>query len=576
MPVEDAALTPYSPDLRPEPKYSKLSVTESIPFQGGQTHHRPLLKAAQRGFNPTRHTAQQVSRRIRCADSQPGVLSKVFGCSLYIYGGIVEDNIPGRQPVALPGTSTMILGTRDSAVCIATCDGRGVWITHVRRPKGTSSSLWPKIPAAMGLIDFNIMTAAQIKNVHWPSTCDWSPSSWSTFQEIWIDFDVDENYNKTAYLYFDFYNGAMSTDQCSRLIDAMDYILSESTHEIPIHVVAFMGGSYFSNGIALNVIKAAADPAQESWLNINRINDVVHYILHEFSSHGILTIAAMRGNAAAGGVALAAACDIVTAGSEIVLNPAYRAIGLYGSEYHSLSYYGRCGKANATRMLRDITPLSPLQAQRIGLVDYVFPGTGAELEDYIRTHISMLLKPGCLKRGFWKAAAKVDLSPASLARARAMELSEMSKDFWSPRSSRYHSRRFDFVRKVKPLQAPLRFAKHRRDITHTADVEETDVFDSVEQYRKSAEEALMARLRSELHDEMKVVRDVASSTPRPKTPALNLMPAPKKEHLFSCYYKPMVEALATPPETPLETPLETPQQMALMGSFFRPCDAGKC
>lgn len=37
MPVEDAALTPYSPDLRPEPKYSKLSVTESIPFQGGQT-----------------------------------------------------------------------------------------------------------------------------------------------------------------------------------------------------------------------------------------------------------------------------------------------------------------------------------------------------------------------------------------------------------------------------------------------------------------------------------------------------------------------------------------------------------
>jgi enoyl-CoA hydratase/carnithine racemase len=58
------------------------------------------------------------------------------------------------------------------------------------------------------------------------------------------------------------------------------------------------------------------------------MGDVVHYLLEEFPSLDILTIAGMRGNAAAGGVALAAACDIVIAGEHIVLNPAYRSLGL--------------------------------------------------------------------------------------------------------------------------------------------------------------------------------------------------------------------------------------------------------
>ena len=358
-----------------------------------------------------------------------------------------------------------------------------------------------------------------------------------------MDFDVDENFNKTAYLYFNFYNGAMATDQCSRLIEAMNYIISESTAENPLHAVALMGGSYSSNGIALNVIEAAADPAEESWLNINRIDDVVHYILYEFPGRGILTIAAIRGNAAAGGVALAAACDITIAGSEAVLNPAYRTIGLYGSEYYTLSYYGRCGKARAKKILRAMTPMRPLEAQRIGLIDYIFPGTGEELEDYIRSHIVMLLRPRCLKRGLWKA--KVDLSLASLARARATELIEMSKDFWSTCSIRYHDRRFDFVRKVKPVHTPLRFAKHRRLIhAHCFDFEETDDFDNLEYYRKSAEVQLKARLCDEISTSR---RSSIVTLPRLETAGLG---ARKTETMFSCYYKP-IDDLPSPPETPL-------------------------
>ena len=126
---------------------------------------------------------------------------------------------------------------------------------------------------------------------------------------------------------------------------------------------------------------------------------------------------------------------------------AYRAVGLYGSEYHTISYYGRCGRAKAKKILKSMMPMSALQAQSIGLVDYVFPGTGSVLEDYVRTHIAYVLKPGILKRGLWKT--NVDLSSAALASARANELGEMSRDFWSARSSRYHHRRFEFS---KPLE----------------------------------------------------------------------------------------------------------------------------
>lgn len=572
----------YMPSLRAKPEYARLSVTDKLPFQGGPTLHRPILKAAQRDFDLTRHTATHISRRIRSADSQPGVLSRIFGVNLYVYGGIVEQKPDSALQVIIPGTSTTIIGIRNEAVCIATCDGKGIWISHVRRPKEKDEALQPKVPAVFFLAQSDILTAVQIRGLQWLPISSWSSEKSQTLQDVWVDILLDENHKRTAYLYWEFYNGAMATEQCSRIIDAMEYILTQSTPSNPIHAVALMGGSYFCNGIALNVAEAAADPAQESWLNISRINDVVYYILHEFPSRGILTVSAIRGNSAAGGVALAAACDICMAGSELVLNPAYRAIGLYGSEYHTLSYYARCGQAIAEKILRSMQPISPIQAQRIGLVDYVFPGIGEELDDYIRSHISFLLRPGCLARGFWKA--KADISPATLARTRAMELGEMSKDFWSPRSMRYHSRRFDFVRKVKPARTPLRFAKHRRPSNFSdQDEEERDTFDDVDYFRKSAEETLLAELRRRIYGDISPMRRLSVVGPPEKEtngPTVNAKASVKADTLFACYYKPVEEPL-TPFETPfvpLEqaetfvegplTPPETPLNSRVQGIFF--------
>lgn len=446
-----------SPDLEASPSYRLLSVSTLATFQGGKTHHRPLLPAKKRDFDPSRHTAQQISRRIRCGDSQPGVLSKVFGQALYIYGGIIEEGFGIARPIAPPGS---IVAARNEAVCIATCDGRGIWITNVRRPKrSVDTALWPKVPAVMGLMELGILDAMKAQRLQWAASRDWSLSSTSTFQEVWIDFVPGAN-GKTAYLYFNFYNGAMTTKQCSQLIEAMDYILASSTPASPVKALVMMGGDYFSNGIALNVIEADASPAASGWMNINRIDDVVQYLLQEMPKRDILTIAGIRGNAAAGGVAFAAACDIVVAGANVVLNPAYRSMGLHGSEYHSLSYFGRCGHDVGTQLLREMLPMSTFQALACGLVDHVVPGQGPALDAQIRAHVTSIVDSAPTNILTWKRG--IDLSPEVLATARVTELAEMSKDFFSLRAERFHTRRFAFIRKCKSSRTPFRFAKHRR------------------------------------------------------------------------------------------------------------------
>lgn len=489
------------PNLVANAVFAQLSVTTGQLFQGGKTLHRPLLRAADRDFDPRTHTALEISRRIRCADSQPGCLSSLFGPKLYLYGGIVDS---GKQATgSAPGS---VIASRDDAVCIATCDGKGVWITHVRRLKAkTDASLWPKVPAVQGLMELsehsmgypNLQRAVSMRGRQLSSDEEWSRATRSTLQDVWIDFEpASDKEGTVAYVFFDFYNGAMSTKQCRRLLRALQYILNVA-EEKGIRAVVLMGGSYFSNGIHLNVIESAADPALESWFNINAIDDLVYSILHDFPSRGIKTIAAVRGNAAAGGVALATSCDFVLAGEDVVFNPAYRAMGLHGSEFHSLTYNARCRGENGKRILRDMMPLSASAAGHLGLVDHVLPGWGAKLESAVKAQVKALTSVLAGDDFFdasssaderprvssahhlaeWKRG--LDLSSDALARIRAEELAEMAKDFWSPRSQRYHPRRHDFVRKTKAAATPRRFALHRKS-DGLVDEEDDDRFDSVE------------------------------------------------------------------------------------------------
>ncbi|KAH7174636.1 uncharacterized protein B0J16DRAFT_348909 [Fusarium flagelliforme] len=519
--------------LQPSPSYKSLSVTQQKPFLGGPTHCRPLLRAADRNFDTKTESAKTISRKIRSSDSQPGCLTKLFGnVNLYVYGGMIE---AGRSADCKhqPGE---IIGFRDDAVCVATCDGLGIWITHIRRLKRkVDAMLWPKVPAVSGLLELGLINhSTSNDSTSLRPLTDWDKASWPTYQDLWVDLSLVAGKQRVAFVYFEFYNGAMSTSQCSRLIEALEYVASVET----IEAVVMMGGdSYFSNGIALNVIDASADPSAESWQNINRIDDVVHMLLEVLPQKNVMTIAAMRGNCAAGGVALATACDVVIASSQSVLNPAYRALGLYGSEYHSLSYPGRCGPEGARRILRDMLPISAYQAKELGLVDHVLPGSGSSLDSTIRDYVE-LLTSAPYKPGDWKS--RVDVSPSGLATARVHELSEMAKDFWSARSERYTSRRRDFVRKIKPDKTPLRFAIHRRR-DGQLDEEEADSFDDVARYEARALQKIMEERsqRKEVtlvthHGDVKSHEDrvITSEVLRETRGAQD-----GKAMLFPCYYE---------------------------------------
>ncbi len=170
----------------------------------------------------------------------------------------------------------------------------------------------------------------------------------------------------------------MSTDQCQRLRDAFLYIRKR-----PTKVIVLMGSpDFWSNGIHLNVIEAAADPAQESWRNIHAMNDLVRELITT-GSH--LVMAAMQGNAAAGGVMLALATDLVYARKGIVLNPHYKAMGkLYGSEYWTYLLPKRVGASRARELTEALLPISGRTAQQIGLIDEAFEEYAASFRHHIR------------------------------------------------------------------------------------------------------------------------------------------------------------------------------------------------
>ena len=166
----------------------------------------------------------------------------------------------------------------------------------------------------------------------------------------------------------------MSTSQCLRLREAYAHARAQQTK-----VIVLLGGDdYFSNGIHLNEIEAAEDPAEESWRNLQAIDDLVKDIATT-DSH--LVISAVAGDAAAGGVPLALAADYVLAREDIILNPYYQHMGgLYGSEYWTYLLPRRVGPATTARLTgAPFRAVGTTEAVRIGLLDAAF---GTDVEDF--------------------------------------------------------------------------------------------------------------------------------------------------------------------------------------------------
>ena len=250
-----------------------------------------------------------------------------------------------------------MIAQRNGAICRATVDG-AVWITHLKR-RDTATERYFKLPAARALAMAGVRV--DVPEIAVPIAA--GSQAKDTYREICYVEQAG-----AGYLHFEFYNGAMSTEQCHRLRDAYAYARSRGE----TRVIVLMGGSdYFSNGIHLNVIEAADDPAAESWRNLSAIDDLVRDIV-ETDTH--LVISALGGDAGAGGVPLALAADYVIAREDAVLNPYYQHMGgLYGSEYWTYLLPRRVGPATTARLTGPpFRPVGTAEAIRTGLLDAGF------------------------------------------------------------------------------------------------------------------------------------------------------------------------------------------------------------
>ncbi|MCZ4608283.1 enoyl-CoA hydratase-related protein [Streptomyces sp. Lzd4kr] len=394
---------------------------------GAPVRVRPYLDQSVRRIDWSADTTETVVRKLRAADSQPGVLDLLLGGEWYLHGGHPESTLRGR-----PGE---LLATRAGAICRATTDG-AVWIPELRPRRLPGRPATFKLPAVRALGD------------RLPPLPEHAPPVLPDARErTWTDIRYRED-GGAGFLTFAFPGGAMSTEQCRRLLHAYREACSRPTS------VLVLGGErdFFSNGVHLGVIEAAADPAAESWANINAIDDLVEAIL---TTTDRLVIAAVAGNAAAGGAMLALAADEVWCRHGTVLNPHYRLMGLYGSEYWTYTLPRRVGPDLAERLMREALPVSAASALRLGLADRVIdcgPGDFARETGALAARLAAL--PATASR---IAAKKAELdrreATTPLAGFRERELARMRRTFDDP-DAQYHALRRAFVHKHRPPCTP--------------------------------------------------------------------------------------------------------------------------
>lgn len=395
---------------------------------------RPLMKQEDRTIRWGADSTAVVLKKIRAADGFPGVIDTIFGQDYFLYNGYEEGS--------LQGPTGEILAQRNGAICRATVDG-AVWITHLKKRMKKERSF--KLPAA-------VLLEEHLRDVEESFMGIDSGAPQKTYKEIHY-----EEKNAVGYLHFDFYNGAMSTEQCRRLLDAYCDFRKRNTR-----VIVLMGGpDFWSNGIHLNMIEAAESPADESWRNINAMNDLARAIITT-DSH--LTISGMQGNSGGGGVFLAMASDRIYSRKGIVLNPHYKMMGnLYGSEYWTYLLPRRVGGKKSGELTENRLPIGAGEAVEIGLIDDCFGSDIFDFRERIRKIAEELAHSpkfeDILKRKNRRRVQDETTKPLDAYRAEEME--HMKLNFYGFDPS-YHVARYNFVYKILHSRTPPHLAKHRK------------------------------------------------------------------------------------------------------------------
>lgn len=430
---------------------------------------RPRVTQHDRRIDWDADPTETVLRKLRSGDSRPGVRDEFAGAEWFLHGGVREDPPPGAGDArevrrvrdarcvrdvqrVRDGRPGEILATREGAVCRATVDG-AVWIPELRerRPSpspdpssssGPSPSPSPQPPSACKL-PATVALAGRLDGVP-----ELPPAAGALGQRsTWAPVRYQEA-GEVGLLRFSFPGGAMSAAQCRRLLRAYRFACTRPTS------VLLLGGArdFFSNGIHLGVIEAAPDPAAVSWDTIQAMDDLVEAVL---TTTDRLTVAALGGNASAGGVMLALAADEVWCRRGVVLNPHYRLMGLYGSEFRTYSLPRRVGAARAEQLLADALPVSAASACRTGLADRLLEVSPEDFGAAAREEAARLAaRSGTGARiAEKKAALERQQAVAPLADYRRSELAYMRRDFYDP-DAPYHALRAAFVHKERPARTP--------------------------------------------------------------------------------------------------------------------------
>lgn len=395
------------------------------------TPMRPLLKQDERRIDWLRDDTATVLRKIAAADGFPGVADQMFGEPCHLYDAHAESSIRSGKPGD-------VIARCETALLRATVDG-AVWVGHVRRHAHDM-----KLPAASAFAE-HLGDLPELPLESW----------WAADGDTWQDIAYREQ-GGVGYLQFEFYNGAMGTQQCRRLLQAYNWALMR-----PTRVVVLTGGEdFWSNGIHLNLIEAAESPADESWANINAMNDLAEAIICT-ESH--LTVAALRGNAGAGGCFLARAADRLWLRDGTLLNPHYKNMGnLYGSEYWTYLLPPRVGEEGARAIMRNRLPLTAKGAVQCGFADARLAGDREAFIAEVAQRAQELAQAADFRQRLdaKKLRRIADEAAKPLSAYRAEELEQMRRNFYGFDPS-YHVARYRFVRKSPHSWTPRHLAPHR-------------------------------------------------------------------------------------------------------------------
>lgn len=362
-----------------------------------------------------------IIRAIHAADGQPGLATTIGEGRVYLFDA---HPAPAPHRAGAPGT---VIGRRHSAVRIATGDG-SIWVGHARARSKNETTF--KLPAThvlarpeyqVDIAALPVESADQFRNID--------------YRRIGANGEI-------GVLTFDFYNGAMSTGHCKRLLHALRFAKAQATR-----VLVLRGGwTYFSNGIHLNVIEAANNPAREAWHNIKAINAVCREITTCSSQ---VVISAFTGNAGAGGVMLPLGADIVVARDGVVLNPHYQTMGLHGSELHTYTLPRRVGTYTAHRLTTGCLPIGADTARAIGLLDEIGPREQTDFTQWLTELASEYAADHLWHKMLTtkQDTLRDDFSARPLDSYEADELGEMSKDMFGDRNG-FSEKRYNFVHKV--------------------------------------------------------------------------------------------------------------------------------